>query len=282
MNSHKVLFLLSTLSALSLYGTDYTWNVDAPGNWDSAPNWTPNTAFPNSSADTATFGNVITLPTTVTVDGVFAVDSLTFSSPISYTIAPLGIGNYLTLGGGGGLQNIVLTGTGSHEISSPLTLASNMVINQGSTGTLTLSGGVSGLHNVVQQGTGFVILSAANSYTGSTTIQGGTMQAGAASVFSPTSDFIVNAVLDLNDFSNTINSLSGSGSVTTGLGTLSITNGGTYSGTIVDNGSVVLNGGSLAVSGAISGSGTVVTNAGTLTLSAANSYSGEQQSTQAL
>ena len=145
------------------------------------------------------------------------------------------------------------------NISAPSTYA----------GTIGGTGG-----SLTKQGASTLILSGSGSYTGPTTIATGTLQAGAINALSRNSDFTVAGTLSLNNFSNTINSLSGSGSVTTGTGTLSITNGGTYSGTIVDNGSVILNGGSLAVSGAISGTGSVVTNAGTLTLSVANSYSG--------
>lgn len=271
----KSLVFFSILS-FPLWGTNYTWNVDADGNWDVPANWNPNTAFPNSTADTATFSTVITVPRTVTVDGVFAVDGLTFNGTIGYTIAALA-GDNLNLGGGGSPSNIVLTGPASHLISSPLVLAGNILINQGSSGTLTLSGGVSGVHNVAMQGTGTVILLGTNSYTGTTTILSGTLQAGAANTFAPLSNYTVNGTLDLNGTANTIATLSGStsGIVNTGGvgGILTITNGSNgapFSGVIQGSGALVLDapqlGSLLTLKGVNTYTGTTTITAGTLQL----------------
>jgi fibronectin-binding autotransporter adhesin len=101
-------------------------------------------------------------------------------------------------------------------------------------------------------GTALLTLSGINTYSGPTNVAAGTLQAESTTAFAPLSDFTVNSILDLNSYSNSINSLSGSGSVPTGTlagGTLSIANGGDFSGEIFQNGGVTLKGGTLSLSG---------------------------------
>lgn len=253
MPVRKSLFVLSLFS-MPLWGANYSWNVDADGNWSLAGNWTPAGGPPNSTADTATFDDtVVTAARVVTVDGAFSVDSLTFNDAFGYTIAPSA--GTLNLGGGASVTNIslLLANTANQLISCPLALASNIVIDQasGGGGILTISGGISGGFNVTLQGGGVVFLNSISStYTGSTTITSGTWRAGTANIFALASSYIVNDVLDLNGFANTIKDLSGSGSVTTGGGTLTITNAaGNFSGAITGAGGLSLTGGTLVLSG---------------------------------
>jgi T5SS/PEP-CTERM-associated repeat protein/autotransporter-associated beta strand protein len=114
---------------------------------------------------------------------------------------------------------------------------------------------------------GTTILTGANTYTGATTISGGTLHAGAAGTLSSSSAFTLSdtagATLDLNNFNQTIGSLSGGGAtggdITLGSGIL--TTGGNNSST--------------SYAGVISGSGGVTKQgSGTLTLTGANNYSG--------
>ena len=265
MKSARALFLLSTLSMLSLYGTNYSWNVSTSGTWDTAANWTPNTAFPNSSADTATFPT-ITAPVTVTVDGIFSVDSLTFSNTTNgnnYTIASGGAGDSLTLGGTTSPGIFVNSGVlASENISVPITLFSNIVISNLSTAGLNISGGISGSSNVIFEA-GSVNLSGTNSYTGTTTINvGATVTAAGTNVLPSTSSVTNNGTISLNaNPINAIGSLFGSGTVTnTGsiVSVLTVNSGGNYTGTIVDSTDKT----GLTVSGS------------TLVLSGANTYSG--------
>jgi hypothetical protein len=159
-------FYFTLLSTLPLWATSYTWNIDSNGNWSTDSNWNPSSGFPNSSGDTSTFGSVITSPRTITVDSAFSVDSISLSGSQAYLIAPQGGGDSLTLGGGISSQNIVVTGSAAHTISSPLSLAADIVISQGSTSPLTISGAISGAHAISQTGGHTLILSAANTYTG--------------------------------------------------------------------------------------------------------------------
>jgi outer membrane autotransporter protein len=120
---------------------------------------------------------------------------------------------------------------------------------------------ISGSGAFQQNGAGTTILTAANTYTGATAVNAGTLQAGAANVFAPGSAFTVasGATLNLASFNQTIGSLAGAGSVTLGSATLT---------TGTDNTSTTF-------SGTISGTGGLTKiGSGTLTLSGANTYAG--------
>ena len=125
----------------------------------------------------------------------------------------------------------------------------------------TLSGVISGTGGLTKTGTGTLTLSSSNTYSGGTTVSAGTLQAEAANALSSSSAVTVasGATLDLNNYSQTIGSLAGAGSVT--LGSAILTDGG-------DNSST-------SFSGVISGTGGLTkTGTGTLTLSGPNTYTG--------
>lgn len=125
---------------------------------------------------------------------------------------------------------------------------------------VTYSGVISGSGDLTKQGAGTLTLSGANTYTGATDVSSGTMQAGAANVFGNGSAMTVasGATLDLNNFSQTLGSLAGSGNVALGAAMLTVGNNTstTFSGTIDGSG------------------GLTKQDSGTLTLSAANTYAG--------
>ena len=151
----------------------------------------------------------------------------------------------------------------------------NFTINTGktatfdiTTNTLTISGASTATNGALTKiGTGTLTLSGANAYTGATTINAGTLKEGTANVISDSSAVTVatGATYDLNSFSETIGSLAGGGTVTSGaVGALTITAGGDNTSTLFSG---VLQNGSGTV--AFTKAGT-----GTLTLSGANTYSG--------
>ena len=114
---------------------------------------------------------------------------------------------------------------------------------------------------LTKYGPGTLILSGANNYTGATTITGGILQAGAVNTLSQFSAVTVDTggTLDLNNFSQRIGSLAGSGSVTLGAATLT---------TGVDNTNTTFSGG-ISGTGGLTKIGT-----GTMTLTGTNTYSG--------
>ena len=166
------------------------------------------------------------------------------------------------------------TGTANSVINGNAT-AATLTLNISSTssfgGLLGGTGTNENNFNLTKTGAGTMTLSGANTYTGATSIQAGTLQAGAAgggTVFGSNSAVslanVAGATLDLNGFNQTIGSLAGGGStggqVLLGAGTLTL--GGTNAST--------------SFAGVISGTGgaLVKNGTGTLTLSGANTYTG--------
>ena len=62
------------------------------------------------------------------------------------------------------MPTLNVTGTAAHVISRPIVLNDTLAIDQGSTGTLTLSGARSGTGGLIKNGTGSVTLSGASSF----------------------------------------------------------------------------------------------------------------------
>ncbi|MBW8780616.1 MAG: autotransporter-associated beta strand repeat-containing protein [Verrucomicrobia bacterium] len=163
---------------------------------------------------------------------------------------------------------------------STASVAPTSVIFNNSTGndyTLTSSGayGITA-GNLIKNGTGVVILantSGTNTYSGTTTINAGTLRAGAANAFSPNSAITLantaGATLDLNSFNNTIGSLAGGGTsggnVTLGGGNTLTTGDNNLSTTFAG----VISDGGLGAEGNLTKNGT-----GTFTLTGTNTYIG--------
>jgi autotransporter-associated beta strand protein len=164
---------------------------------------------------------------------------------------------------GGALRNIsgnntwtgTITLTGNTRINSDSNTLTLPAINSGiaynltvgGAGNTTISGAITTLTGTLDKdGSGTLILSGANTYTGTTTISAGTLQYGASNVIS-TGDVRVSAAgatLDLAGYSDNIGALTVTdGNVTTGGGDLTLT------------GTLSMNGGSIAT-----GSGTLVLN----------------------
>ncbi|HBQ3533143.1 TPA: autotransporter-associated beta strand repeat-containing protein [Salmonella enterica subsp. enterica serovar Senftenberg] len=214
-------------------------------------------------------------------------------------------GQSLTKTGAGTLiLNAENTYTGGTTISDGTLVANNVEAlgtgNVTDNATLELNTGgdfdnaISGSGQVVKSGDETLTLSGANSYTGGTTISGGTLVASNVEALG-TGDITDNATLELNAGGTFDNVISGSGQVVksgddalTLSGANSYTGGTTISGgtlaannvealgtgDVTNNATLELNTGG-DFTNAISGSGQVVKSGDkTLTLSGANSYSG--------
>ena len=114
------------------------WNNAAGGSWATPTNWSAST-LPDGPGVQATFGSVITMPQTVTLDESTTVGNLQFNNENSYTIAQGAGGGSLILDNAGAAA-IINVSAGNHSISAPITLASDLNISQNSGGLLTLSG----------------------------------------------------------------------------------------------------------------------------------------------
>ncbi len=176
----------------------------------------------------------------------------------------------------------------------------NLLINRSN--SFTFSGAISGSGSLVKYGSGTLILTGANTFTGDTYINSGTLQIGAGGT---TGSIVGNissggqVIFNRSDNVTYGGVFSGGGSLTkSGSGTLILTGANTYSGgttitagalqlgnnsatgsivgDIVDNGQLIVSRtGSLTLSGVISGSGSLTqSGSGSLTLSNFSSYTG--------
>ncbi len=162
---------LNGFQVTALSTSTYTWAASGGGSLVTPANWVGNAA-PTGSAANVVFGNSITAPATVTLDSSPSFASLTFSNSnnFGYTLAA-GSGGTLTPNGA------VTVSNGSNTISAPVALTVNSSFNVAPTAALTISTPVSGSGlGLVFNGPGLLALSGNNTYSGATSIGGGTLQ----------------------------------------------------------------------------------------------------------
>jgi autotransporter-associated beta strand protein len=234
--------------------------------WSNASNWQGN--FPPQVGETSVTLNFPSVGANnkATEDdltgGPLVVDEINFTdSGYSINGAP---GISLTFTGMATLSSIT-DYVGGNSVNLPITLTGDDWV-QVAAGSDTLTGALNGSGSLTKAGSGILLLTGANTYsgttTGSTIIRAGTLRVGSASALPSAAEVWLadDAVtLDLNNFSITIGSLKGYGNVTLGSGTLSIGAGDSYS----------------LYNGIISGTGGLTKlGSDTLTLTGANAYSG--------
>ncbi|TBJ77632.1 autotransporter-associated beta strand repeat-containing protein [Salmonella enterica] len=240
-------------------------------------------------------------------DGSFAVN--TVLENVDATLDPASATGWdgtslIKQGAGTLILNAENTYTGGTTISGGTLVATNVdALGSGDVtddATLELNTGgtfdnaIGGSGNVVKSGADTLTLSGSNSYTGGTTISGGTLVASNVEALG-TGDVTNNATLELNTGGDFINNIGGTGRVEkSGDDTLTLSGSNTYtggtpinggtlvasnvealgSGDVTDDATLELNTGG-TFDNAISGSGQVVKSGDKmLTLSGANSYSG--------
>ncbi len=240
-------------------------------------------------------------------DGSFAVN--TVLENVDATLDPASATGWdgtslIKQGAGTLILNAENTYTGGTTISGGTLVATNVdALGSGDVtddATLELNTGgtfdnaIGGSGNVVKSGADTLTLSGSNSYTGGTTISGGTLVASNVEALG-TGDVTNNATLELNTGGDFINNIGGTGRVEkSGDDTLTLSGSNTYTGgtlinggtlvasnvealgtgDVTDNATLALNTGG-TFDNAISGSGQVVKSGDeTLTLSGTNSYTG--------
>ena len=197
----------------------------------------------------------MTLTAATTISGLLTMSNGTLDlANTNLTVGSLtGSGNITNSSGTAGVRTITI----GSDNTSPA--AYNGIISNGTATSVAIT----------KSGTGIITLSGANTYTGPTTINGGTLKAGIATqAFGVTSAVTLantaGVVLDITGFNSTIGSITGGGAnggnVTLGSATLSIGSNNTSP---------------AAYAGIISGTGAIEkTGAGTLILSGSNTFTG--------
>lgn len=228
----------------------WTWTNTAGGSWATISDWTPD--GPADGADAAALINSldITSDQTITLDGSYTIGTVRFADIAGDD------GNWILEAGTG--VELVLS---APNAGSPGIVVSNQ--------TATIGAILAGTEGMTKTGAGTLVLGAANTYTGGTFVNVGTVQIAnvAAIPAGPgNGNVTLTGSLDLNDNSILVNGLTGAGPVTnSGTGTPTLTIGG-------DDAS------GLSYAGVI-GNGTGITSlrktgSGTLTLTAAHTFSG--------
>lgn len=168
----------------------------------------------------------------------------TFSGPIAVT------GGTLVIGGGGDLGD--LGGSLGGSYSNTIAIGSGAAFVMNTTNNQTFAGVISGSGSFCQLGSGVTTLTAANTYTGPTSIQAGTLILGAGGSISQTPLISLGngATFDISALPN-----------------YHLTSGQTLigSGNYTINGAMTADAGSIILPGGVTSSGTM--NIGALTLS---------------
>ncbi len=153
-----------------------TWTASGGGSWNTPGNWMGSN-MPTSEGDTALFGTAIGASSaTVTMDGSHTLSALAFSTTGGgrYTINN-GSGGTLALCNGASAVALSVSG-GNQTIAVPVALGSNLAVTATTGSSLTVSGSISGTGQAISfSGGGVLVLSGPDTYTGGTTVSGGTL-----------------------------------------------------------------------------------------------------------
>lgn len=256
-----------------------------------------------SSGATAQFGNGGTtglISGNVTNNGAMIVN---LSSSATYAGVISGNGTFEKAGS----NTLSLTGTNTFSGGTTISAGTLRIGNGGTTGSITgnivnnsilsfnrsnsftFSNLISGTGSVDKSGAGTVTLTAANTYTGGTSVSQGTLRLGANDRLASTGSLFIfgGATFDLAGFSQTVGAFSGPGTAAIGAGSLTIGDNldRTFQGTLTGSGSFIkqgtgsftmtgnnsaytgtttVNNGLLAVNGDLSNSAMTVNASGTL------------------
>jgi autotransporter-associated beta strand protein len=170
---------------------------------------------------------------------------------------------------GGTLQ----VGGYSSDITVGYNIANSGTVEYYNAYAVTMNGVVSGAGIVNKWGSGIVTITTAQTYTGATTINAGTLKLSGAGSIASSSGVQADAVFDLTESSNAaITSLTGIGTVRLGAQPLAITGGaGDFSGTITGTGTLTISGGTQSLSGINTYTGATTITGGKLVLVAGSS-----------
>ena len=169
------------------------WAVDGLGDWNSDASWIGAGSTPDSNAEFAVFGSVITAPHTVLTDAAVTVKGITFDNANTYVIAGAGsvtlasdnnTSTVSVLQGDHQFQAVVnLSNATDVDVAASSSLAFNNVLNLGGNTLTKLGEGTLNINNDLNTGGGSVVvvegvLSGGGTVGGDLTNDGGTLSPG--------------------------------------------------------------------------------------------------------
>ncbi len=267
--------LLAALATLGIvapgFAQTFTWSGAQNANWGVANNWVGGVAPSGTGADNLVFpSGAANLLTNNTLNNA-TFNSITIKGS-GYTLSNKAI----TLGAGGLADS---SAAGTNTISFAVSFAATRTVTVSNAGTtLTISGVISGAGGLTKSGAGTLSLSAANTYTGVTTINAGTIAIatdaglGAAPGAATPGKIVFGGGMLRTTATFTL--AANRGIALTGAGTISTDAGTTltYGGITAGAGSLTKTGtGTLILSGVNTYTGATTVSAGTLRLGTTNS-----------
>jgi fibronectin-binding autotransporter adhesin len=206
-----------------------TWTGATAGTWGTGTNWSPN-ATPSSTSDLTIKGPANANGTlTINVAAAASADSINFTDTSAVTLSNTTSGANQTLTIGASSNNTgITTGSGAVTIGSStanqnvnIALGSTQTWNIGS-GGLTVANVISGsTYGITKTGSGTLNFNGANTYSGATTVNAGTLILGAGGSIASSNITATGSNLTVNN---------GSGTVTRG-GNLTLNNGANFTDT---------------------------------------------------
>ncbi len=164
---------------LSLFGA--TWNTNINNSdWNVNGNWTAPATFPNAIDAEANFLTVITANRNVRLGQDITVGTINIDDNNRYTILTVAA-DTLTFEVSSGTASLTVTntnGNGPHRIQAPMIFASTLTMTHSSNAVIRLQGDISGAGGLIKEGSGSgqLRISGTNTYTGTTTINEGTVR----------------------------------------------------------------------------------------------------------
>ena len=169
--------IASSITIASQVGALGTVNIGAFGGTDSAGSITVPTIAFGSGSGAMNFNqtDTVTISATITDAGSGAINQFGSGTTI-LTGSNIGFSGFTTITNGT-LQFGDGTTTGGAPVAGAISNNASLVFAPSATDTYTVAGNISGNGNLTQIGSGTTILSGSNSYTGTTLIANGTLQA---------------------------------------------------------------------------------------------------------
>jgi type VI secretion system secreted protein VgrG len=179
------------------FDTGSVWKGDKSNLWSGA-NWSPDVSGATSSTLVANADVVFSvtgvpaLNQNSVLDLDTTISSLTVNDSAAVTISG---SHSLSIDGSGATSGITInSGAGLTTINSNLVLiGSSQTMTVNNSAGLLINGSVGGTIGLTKAGTGTLTLNGTNTFTGTTTINAGTLNAGAAGSLGDTSSVVVNA-----------------------------------------------------------------------------------------